>query len=575
VDTQEATDLIDKLDDETVSEKEREVWGNTCDGKGLKAVLLACSKWLDEHIDVINALNVFPVPDGDTGTNMSHTFQAAVAKLNHLEEDSADRISQVVAKEALLGSRGNSGVILSQIIRGLYEALKDKASVTAVDLTRALVKAKEFAYKAIPNPAEGTILTVVRDAADAAEEAVNRHNNIYYVLRKTVAAAKTSVERTPTLLASLREAGVVDAGGHGFYVILEGALRFVRGESLTKTEFSEIEKQRPDIDKMRHNVDPEHELDAYGYCTNFLVQALNPVNFEEVRGKIVEMGNSAVVVGDSNMVKVHIHTDDPGKVLSYAVNLGTVSQIKIDNMQLQFEETHGSKTKEPFYEEDENEHTKEIGIVSVVSGTGLRSIFKNFGVDKIVSGGQTMNPSVKDLLKAVDSLPHKTVLILPNNKNIIMAAKKVPELTSKAVAIIPTATIPQGLAAMQTFSADLSFAENVEQMTDAISQVVTGEVTKAVRTANVNGLAIQEGQWIGLVDDVLRVSGSSKEDIVFKLLDTMKVGDKDLITVFYGEKIGEVEAQTIQAQIQERYPKQEVEIAPGGQPHYHYIISAE
>jgi hypothetical protein len=575
VNTQEASSLVDKLDDEVVSEKEREVWGNTCDGKGLKAVLLACSKWLDEHTEVINALNVFPVPDGDTGTNMSHTFHAAVAKLDNLEDESADRISQVVAKEALLGSRGNSGVILSQIIRGLYEALKDKVTVTAVDLTHALVKAKEFAYKAIPNPAEGTILTVVRDAADAAQEAVNRHNNIYYVLRKTVAAAKASVERTPTLLVSLREAGVVDAGGHGFYVILEGALRFVRGESLNKTEFSEIEKQRPNIDKLRHTVDPEHELEAYGYCTNFLVQPPNPLSFEDVRATIVEMGNSAVVVGDNTMVKVHIHTEDPGKVLSYVVSLGTVSQIKIDNMQLQFEEVHGTKPKEAFYDEEEQQATKEIGIVSVVSGNGLRSIFKNFGVDKVVNGGQTMNPSVKDLLKAVESLPHQSILILPNNKNIIMAARKVPELTSKNVAIIPTATIPQGLMAMQGFAADLNFEENVEQMTAAIGDVVTGEVTRAVRTATVNGLAIQEGQWIGLVDDVLRVCGSGKEEIIFKLLEAMNVSSKDLITLFYGEAVGEVEAQTVQAQIRERYPKQEVEIAPGGQPHYDYIISAE
>lgn len=571
METQEAIHLVDKIQDETINE--REVWGNVCDGKGLKAVLLACSKWLEEHVEVINALNVFPVPDGDTGTNMSRTFQAAVANLDLMESDAPDHISQVVAREALMGSRGNSGVILSQIIRGLYEALKNKQSVTAVELTHALVKAKEFAYKALPNPAEGTILTVVHDAADAAQEALKRHNNIYYVLRKTVVAAKASVERTPTLLASLREAGVVDAGGHGFYVILEGALRFIRGESLIKTEFSEIEKQRPNITNLRRE-DNEHTLDAYGYCTNFLVITNESLNFETVRQTILDMGKSAVIVGDAKLVKVHIHTDDPGKVLSYATSLGVTSQIKIDNMQLQFDELYGKKPAEP--QEGVNSSSEhEIGIVSVVSGTGLSTIFKNFGTDKVVNGGQTMNPSTKDLLKAVESLPQQKVILLPNNKNIIMAAKQVPQLTKKQVVIIPTTTIPQGVTALSRFSPASSLEENNAQMIAAISEVVTGELTKAVRTATINGLVVKSGQWIGLLNDVLKVGSDDKEDAIFQLLEQMAVDTHDLITLYYGDAVQNAEAIALQAKIQARYPKQEIELAPGGQPHYHYIISAE
>jgi len=562
--------------------------GSLGNGMDFKAMLLSSAEWLEKHFEAINALNVFPVPDGDTGTNMSRTMEAAVAEIANLNDTSVEVVSKKLSHGALMGARGNSGVILSQIIRGLADGFVGMEKFSAQDMAHALTKAKEMAYKAVMKPVEGTILTVVREAAEAAENAAKQKNELLHVLTAAVNAAKESVARTPQLLAALREAGVVDAGGHGFFIILEGALKHLRGESLDVTELSEVEKAKPKF-KVNLETKTEHRLDEFGYCTNFMLYAEKPLNFEEVRDKLAQMGSSAVIVGDNSLLKVHLHTEDPGKVLSYVTGLGALGQIKLDNMQIQHEEAFGNKTpqfSEATRVEENIGYDAEMGaapllpgakvsLVVVAPGEGLAQVFKDFGADKIVYGGQTMNPSTQELLAAVESAPGDQVLILPNNKNIIMVAQQLQALTSKKVGVVPSITIPQGIMALQAFNYDSELSENQQAMTEVLGAVATGEVTRAVRTATVNSIAVQEGQWIGLLNDELSVAAASKEQTIWQLLEQMEAVKRDLLTFYYGQHIAPVEAETLKAQVQNRYPRQVVELISGGQPHYDYIISAE
>ena len=568
------------LDDETVDPR----WDGTCSGSSLREVLFASAHWLGQHTEAINALNVFPVPDGDTGTNMSRTMEAAVKELENSpdDHDSAEYIGKRLSYGALMGARGNSGVILSQIIRGLADGLQGKDRFNGLDLAHALVKAKEMAYRAVIKPVEGTMLTVVREAAEAAEAAAQKHNNLLYVLSRAVEAARESVARTPTLLTALRDAGVVDAGGHGCFVLLEGALKFVRGEEMVKTGLSEVEQVRPVFAGKAKN---EHDsMDDFGYCTNFMLYPASPINFEEVRDNLVKMGQSAVIVGDDSMVKVHIHSDDPGAIITYATSLGSLGQIKLDNMQTQHEEAFLKSDKgssahdeatDDLDEDTGSASSNAVSVIAVAAGEGLAAAFKNFGASYVVQGGQTMNPSTEDLLKAVKRVPGHSVIILPNNKNIIMVAQQIAALTDKQVLVVPTATVPQGITALTRFNYEAALEENAAAMTEALPEVRTGEVTRAVRTATVNGVAVTEGQWIGLIDDELSLAAESKEDTVWQLLEKMAAADHDLLTFYYGQDVSEPEAQTMQAQVQERYATQSVELVWGGQPHYHYIISVE
>lgn len=557
--------------------------GDACTGKTLREALFASARWLEQHTDAINALNVFPVPDGDTGTNMTATMAAAVKELetSSKAEDTAEHIGKRLAYGALMGARGNSGVILSQVIRGLAEGLHGKITFDAVDLAHALTKAREMAYRAVIKPVEGTMLTVVREAAEAAEQAAKEKNNILYVMSRAVEAAKESVARTPTLLPALRDAGVVDAGGHGCFVMLEGALKHLRGEELVKHGLSEVEKAKPKFEtKSGEGHDAEY---AFGYCTNFIMYANQPINFEEVRDRLVEMGQSAVIVGDHTMVKVHIHSEDPGQIISYATSLGSLGQIKLDNMQTQHEEAflnkhHDSEAANQSLDEMEQADLaggSAVSVIAVAVGDGLGQAFKNFGANFVVQGGQSMNPSTQDLLKAVKKVPGDSVIILPNNKNIVMVAQQISSLTDKKVVVVPTATIPQGIAALSRFNYEASLEENGANMQAALGDVRTGEVTRAVRTATVNGISVTDGQWIGLIDDVLSLAAESKEDTVWQLLEKMDAAGHDLLTFYYGQDVSEPEAQTLLAQVQARYPNQSVELVQGGQPHYHYIISVE
>jgi uncharacterized protein len=563
-------------------------WSRACGGTTLRNALYAAAQWLDQHTEAINALNVYPVPDGDTGTNMSRTMLAAVDELKNyeLQDVTAEQVAKRFSDAALMGARGNSGVILSQIIRGLAESMHGKEQFTAHDLANGLVKAKEMAYRAVIKPVEGTMLTVVREVSEATITAAEQHNNILYVLIKAVDAARESVARTPTLLATLREAGVVDAGGHGCFVLLEGILKHLRGEKLVKTELNEVEKAQPKLDTLTNADTAMDEGDAFGYCTNFMLYAREPLNFEQVRARMVDMGQSAVIVGDARMVKVHIHTEDPGAVLSYAVSLGALDQIKLDNMQVQHEQkflkTNNNNNNKPsaegVIEEDFPlaEGLSSVAIVAVAAGEGLSQTFKNAGAAYVVHGGQTMNPSTQDLLQAVNKVPGDSVIILPNNKNIIMVAQQVAALPgNKKVVVVPTTTIPQGITALLSFNYAADLKENATHMQESLGLVKTGEVTRAARSATVNGISVAEGQWMGLLDDEFVLAAESKEATIWQLLEKMEAADHEILTFYYGQDVSEAEAHSMQAQVQARYPRQTVELVWGGQPHYHYIISVE
>jgi DAK2 domain fusion protein YloV len=558
-------------------------WNKACNGGAFRQALYASAEWLEQHTEAINALNVYPVPDGDTGTNMSRTMLAAVEELkNHATSDlTVDQVGKRFSDAALMGARGNSGVILSQIIRGLADGLHGKEQFTAQDLANGLVKAKEMAYRAVIKPVEGTMLTVVREVSEAAVAAAHEHNNMLYVLTRAVDAARESVARTPTLLATLREAGVVDAGGHGVYVLLEGALKHIKGEKLIKTQLNEVEKVKPKIAASASDEQAMHEGDAFGYCTNFMLYTREAVAFEQVREKLIDMGQSAVIVGDNRMIKVHIHTEDPGAVLSYATSLGSLDQIKLDNMQVQHERDFLKKDNpKAIPEEPAVEETAEtlagVAIVAVASGEGLSQTFKQAGAAYVVQGGQTMNPSTQDLVQAVKKVPGESVIILPNNKNIIMVAQQVAALpTGKKVVVVPTTTIPQGVTALLSFNYAEDFEDNIARMKESLSQVQTGEVTRAARSATVNGITLTEGQWVGLLDDELVLAAESKEDTVWQLLEKMEAADHEILTFYYGQDVSEPEAEIMQTQVQARYPRLSVELVWGGQPHYHYIISVE
>lgn len=544
---------------------------NSCDGTGLRRALEASTIWLERHAEMINALNVYPVPDGDTGTNMLLTMRAALDELNNSPSPSASAVAHTVSYGALMGARGNSGVILSQLFRGFARSLDNKETFTALEMARAMKEASAIAYQGVIKPVEGTILTVAREAADAALAAVQERNDLLYVLEKTVAEARHSVARTPSLLPVLAEAGVVDAGGQGLFVILEGAFRFARGEEVGELAMIEAAAEL--------EVPTEEE---YGYETMFILQGEN-LNVEEIREAIAAMGQSVLVVGDSNTVKVHVHSMEPGRPLDYAAKLGTLTQISVENLQEQYQEfvRRGKATvagrlqrpPSPFIPPCEGENG--IAIVVVAPGDGLTQVFQSLGASAVVAGGQTMNPSTQEILEAIQSLNAEQVIVLPNNPNVIMAAQQAGELSRKEVIIVPTKSIPQGISALLAYNYQVGLETNAKVMERAAQGVQTAEITTATRDAQINGISVEEGEIIGLLERNLTASGSALEEVVWEMLRQMKADEQEIITIYYGEGVTAAEAERLANEIRTSYPGQEVELVHGGQPHYHYILSAE
>lgn len=551
------------------SVKETDRANTTIDGHYLLRALRAASAYLDMHVSQVNALNVFPVPDGDTGTNMSLTMRAAVDEVGDKVYPAVSDLAQVVAHGALMGARGNSGVILSQIFRGFARALDGKKVLNAQDLARALEEGAATAYKGVLKPVEGTILTVAREAATAASRAASAGNELEEVLAKAVEGAKAALARTPDLLPVLAEAGVVDAGGQGLTIILEGILKFMRGESLTEPITEETLAQRARV--------PEG---TFNYDTQFIIHG-TALDVQSIREQIATMGDSVLVVGDSQTVKVHIHTDNPGRVIEYGISQGQLTSVIVENMQLQYKEFKQQVEPQPPTSYPTLAPTKlqasasDVATVAVVSGEGLKRVFESLGVSAIVPGGQTMNPSTQDLLLAINSVPSEKVILLPNNSNVILTAQQAKELATKQVFVVPTRTIPQGIAALLAYNYQASLEMNVSSMTEASNQVQTGEITRAVRSVQVNGLSVAEGHFIGLLNGELVSVSSDIFSVIADLLEHMRADECEIVTLYYGEETNPAEATEAAKRIRQKYPHLSVEVIDGGQAHYHYIISAE
>jgi len=536
-------------------------------GQDLREMFVAATGWLEKSAADIDALNVFPVPDGDTGTNMLLTMRSSLEEVYQAVDSGASGVAQAMAKGALVGARGNSGVILSQIWNGLAQGLAGKETVNGSDLVEALLLASKVAYKGLSNPVEGTILTVIREAALAAEEhAANVSDDVVSVMEATVNAAKESVANTPSLLPVLREAGVVDAGGQGLYTILEGALHYLKGETeqLQLRRPWMVASSIPLTAKVPQMVGVEEV--PYGYCTNFVIkgQELDP---DKLRKRLEKKGQSVIVIGDASAVRVHIHTLDPGEVMHYVFPLGTLHQINIRNMDEQYRD---------FLEmQKERMPAVDIAIVAVVAGDSLSNVFISLGATAIVPGGQTMNPSTKDLLQAVEAVPSEKVIILPNNKNIVLTANQVQSLTGKTIEVVPTKTIPQGVAALLAFDYEADLKTNAQNMDKAKSAVKSIEVTRAVRSTRLGGLDIKKKQAIGFLDGDLVAVADKTDEVLTKALARVNLDETEVITIYYGADTEPVEAEQVAVAIREQYPQLQVEIVQGGQPHYNYIASVE
>lgn len=554
-------------------------------GEALFAALQAGCASLQARVAEINSLNVFPVPDGDTGTNMSLTLRAALDEVGNATQLSASEVLRLVAHGALMGARGNSGVILSQILRGLARGLDAKATATADDIAAALREGVDTAYKGVMKPVEGTMLTVIRDTAEMVGRAVREAPNVLALMDSTLQAARASLARTPDLLPVLAEAGVVDAGGQGLLCIFEGIQAFARGESVVVERPPDAATEALAI----HAQVPEEE--QYGFDVQCIIQG-EALDVDALRERISGMGDSVLVVGDSRAVKVHVHSDHPGEVLEYAIQHGEVSAIIIENMQVQYREfaraaqTAAQQAAVPTapallpsdrvraYLSSAGPVSK-ISVVAVVSGEGLSKVFESLGADAIVPGGQTMNPSTQDLIGAIQAVANDQVIILPNNSNIILTAEQARALSSKQVRVVPTRTVPQGISALLAFNYQAELDENYETMTAASEKVETIEITNAVRSVQVNGVSVHEGQYIGLVNDDLKIAGDDIVSVVKALLDTLALDDYEIVTIYCGQDLPLAQGQALAAELAELYPDLEIEVLNGGQAHYHYIISAE
>ena len=530
-------------------------------GQELKQLFSAGTAWLERHAAYVNSLNVFPVPDGDSGTNMLLTMQAAIKEVSESPEHSAGAISKALSHGALLGARGNSGVILSQIIRGVSRAIEKKDVITATDFAAAMVEGARTAYKGVVKPVEGTILTVCREAADATTIAAAQSDDLRVVLGKTVEAARMSVVKTPMLLPVLKEAGVVDAGGQGLLVILEGALKYLNGEPM------ELAASGGGAQALEHISREE----GWGFDIQFHIRG-NDLDVDGIRDKIASMGESALIVGDSSLIKVHVHAPTPGEILNYGCAVGVITNVIVENMQEQYIDFMTGQASRPSITSDD---IAGIGTVSVAPGAGLARVYESLGVGKIVSGGQTMNPSTEDLLKAVDAVKSQQVIILPNNKNIIPAAEQAQKLSKKHVAIVPTKTIPQGIAALLAFNFQSDLETNVKAMERAAKHIRTIEITIATRSVKLDGIDVKEGNFIGLIDDGLAAAGENSSSLALEMLDKTSAQESEIITIYYGDTISARDAEALAEKIRQVYPSQEIEIVNGGQPHYHYIISVE
>lgn len=539
------------------------------DGHCFYNMVVNASNKLEQQKNYVNSLNVFPVPDGDTGTNMSMTFKGAVNEIINMKNDTLGSIAKQLAKGALMGARGNSGVILSQILRGIAKGLENSETVDAAEFSTALLEGANSAYKAVMRPTEGTILTIVRTAGESAVK--SDKNDIIELLQEVCNCSEEMLNKTPEMLPVLKKAKVVDAGGMGFLIILKGMLEALQNkiEATVSNETTNSEAVYA----------PAQTIDAadikFGYCTEFFIKSKN-ADLDAFKNELVPHGDSMIVVGVDDIVKVHIHTNDPGLILSKALKLGELSKIKIDNMREQHRRILETEYEYDDKQEDKTEEVnKKYGFISVAAGTGLSQIFKDLGVDFVIEGGQTMNPSTQDILNSINKINAENIFILPNNKNIIMAAEQAKELSEKNVIVIPTKTIPQGITALTEFNSELEPDINITKMAEVIKHVQTASVTFAVRDTEMDGKSIKEGDILGIVEDTINEVGQDIYEVSEKVLKNIVTEDSELISIYYGQNCDETKVKALVETLENEYKNIDIQCNNGQQPLYYFIMSVE
>ncbi|HAT4315096.1 DAK2 domain-containing protein [Clostridium perfringens] len=545
---------------------------NKVNGEHLYYMMSNAANKLELQSEYVNSLNVFPVPDGDTGTNMSMTFRAAVKEIEGMDNKNIGEVSKKLAKGALMGARGNSGVILSQILRGISKGLEGKEEADASEFANALLEGSKSAYKAVMRPTEGTILTIVRTAGEVA--VALKEDNITELMREVCRESKIMLDKTPEMLPALKKAKVVDSGGMGLLIILQGMQEAL--ENGLKVTTGTPQAVKSSAAKAQRSETMSEEDIKFGYCTEFIILG-DSNHAEEFKSKVIDKGDSLVVVGYEDVIKVHIHTNNPGKVLEEAVKFGELSKIKIDNMR----EEHREMLEGMYEEAAETEESvaagefKKYAFISVAMGEGMKNIFKDLGVDYVIEGGQTMNPSTQDMLEAIEKLNAEHIFILPNNKNIIMAANQAAEISDKDIRVIPTKTIPQGITCITMFNPEADVEENTEELKEAMEMVKTTSVTYAVRDTEVDGKEIKEGNILGLVEGKIKEVGEDPYKVAEDLIDSLVDEDSELITIFYGKDCEEEKVDALIEKLEGKYEDLDVQCYNGEQPLYYFIMSVE
>lgn len=563
---------------------------STIDAGKLKNAFLAGAKGLEAKKDWINELNVFPVPDGDTGTNMTLTIMAAAREVAELENPTMDQLAKAISSGSLRGARGNSGVILSQLLRGFTKEIKSVTEIDTTTLANAMVRGTETAYKAVMKPKEGTILTVAKGMSDKALEMASQTDDIEEFAREVIAYGDYVLEQTPEMLPVLKQAGVVDSGGQGLMQVVKGAFDGLTGRMTDVSLGGAPAQKGPEAPKSRTAAltDIDTADIKFGYCTEFIINLDKDYSDQDeiqLKSYLESIGDSLVVVSDDEIVKVHVHTDHPGLAFEKALTYGSLSRMKVDNMREEHQERiikdseRLAREQAARKDEDAGQPSKErrtYGFIAVSSGDGLSEIFKGIGADYLIEGGQTMNPSTEDMLNAINKVNADNIFILPNNKNIIMAAQQARDLTEdKNIIVIPSKTVPQGITALVNFMPDLSAEENLAAMTEEMDNVKTAQITYAVRTTNIDGMEIEEGDIMAIGDYGMLAAGKSVDRVALDALKCMLDDDCELVTVYYGSDVGENAAKALVSQAEQMYPDKEIELQYGGQPIYYYMISAE
>ena len=544
--------------------------GKSITGAQFRKMVISGANWLESNKDYVDSLNVYPVPDGDTGTNMSLTMRSAIREVNMVTTNNLDDIGDAVSKGALKGARGNSGVILSQILKGFSSVVVSEKTIDTKTFAKALKEGANVAYKAVTIPKEGTILTVIRMMADESIKIAKKQDDMVDFLKATIDVGEEVLKMTPDLLPVLKKAGVVDAGGRGLLVILNGFLKVLMGdESELTMDFGEdTVTENP----MQNAVVDYNDLAdiEFAYCTEFFVININKktteADIDKLREKLMSIGDSVICIGDLNLIKVHVHTNDPGIALSSALKLGEINGVKIENM---LEQNRQLKIQSQPVE------LKPIGTVSVCVGDGMVALFKDLNVDHVIEGGQTMNPSAEDIAKACDQVAAETVFVFPNNKNIIPAAELANDLSKRNIIVIPTTSVPQGISAVIALNTEINIEENKNNILEAMGQVKTGSVTFAVKSTNIDGFKLKEGDIIGLGEKQIVAKGADVNEVCEKTIEKLITDDSMMITLFYGKEVQEVEAKALAEKLAEKYPDLEVDVHMGGQPLYYYLISVE